>query len=73
MSLGATGLKEVRTEELRRLLRHLHRGELSCPLDANALTGVGLFPLIDRLEHLRGLDTPAAMAVIVAVLAERTR
>jgi hypothetical protein len=68
----ARGLTRVATEDLKRLLRHLYRQEITCPLTAGELARVGLQdrsePLLDLL---RGLDHAATRAVVVAVLAER--
>jgi hypothetical protein len=71
MVLGSNGLRDIKTDELKRMLLLLHRGELRCPLDAGGLTAAGLFPLIDRVGLLHGLDAAAVRAVVVAVLAER--
>lgn len=71
MALGDNGLRDISTEDLRRMLLLLHRGILECPLDAPRLTAAGLFPLIDQVGVLRGLDTQAVRAVLVCVLAER--
>ena len=73
MSAGANrGLKTVSTEELKSLLRYLHRGELDCPVTPGALACLGFQDRSDPLLHtLRGLDESAVRAVIVAVLAER--
>ena len=71
MAMGTRGLRDVKTEDLRHMLRKLHRGELPCPLEPVGLTVAGLFQLIDQVEVLRGLDAPAVRAVLVSVLAER--
>lgn len=67
-SAGLTGL---RTTDLTRLLRALHRGELSCPVTHASLHMAGLSYLVDRVDALAGLDERAVRAVLVAVLAER--
>ncbi len=72
MRLGANGLRDVPTEELRTLLKFVYRGDLTCPLDIAGLTRVGLQYIADRLGHLRGLDERAVMAVVIAVISERT-
>lgn len=71
MRLGAQGLTHLPTRDLERLLRLVHRGELTCPIDQPALATVGLLRMVDMLGHLRGLDAKAVQAVLVAVLAER--
>ena len=73
--LGAgRGLRDVPTEDLRRLLRNIHRDQISCPLTADGLACLGLQ---DRSESLlgmlRGLETKAVRSVLIAVLAERSR
>ena len=73
MTIGTGGLRHVSTSDLKGLLRALHRGEIACPLEANGLTGIGLFRLIDQLSLLHGLDKNAVSAVLVAVLSERIR
>ena len=69
---AAEGLTDIPTEDLKRALRSIHRGELPCPLTADTLACVGLQ---DRsatlLQTLRDLDEPAVRAVLVSVLAER--
>lgn len=65
---GLTGLSTI---DLQRLLRALHRRELSCPVGHASLHVAGLSYLVDRLDALRGLDERAVRAVLVAVLAER--
>ncbi|MBX2797404.1 MAG: hypothetical protein KTR31_07050 [Myxococcales bacterium] len=68
---GSNGLRTVRDDDLVNLLRAIHRGELTCPITRRGLGEAGLLRLGDELEHLRGLDDKATIAVIVAVLAER--
>lgn len=68
----ALGLTEVSTDDLRKLLRALHRGEVECPLSPVGLTCVGLQDAVgELLAHLRGLEQSAVHAVLVAVIAER--
>ena len=65
-------LTSVPTDDLKKALGLLHRGELSFPLTALELTRTGLQNHLDALlGHLRGLDQAAARAVLTAVLAER--
>jgi hypothetical protein len=65
------GLTEVSTEMLERTLRALAKGELEGPITHQSLLAAGLPALVDRLDHLQGLDARSAQAVIVAVIAER--
>lgn len=69
--IGTKGLRSVRDEHLIALMRAIHRGELTCPFDHRALATTGFLGIADGLEHLRGLDKQATLAVITAVLAER--
>ena len=69
---GGLGLTEVGTEDLRKALRSLHRGDLDLPVTIASLARVGLqHCAIELLAHLRGLDAPAIKAVVIAVIAER--
>ena len=69
---AAAGLTEVRTDDLKKLLGLLHRGELNFPLDTGELARVGLqHCATEMLAMLRGLDGPPVLAVVVAVIAER--
>ncbi len=66
------GLTEVQSEDLKTLLRYLHRDEMRFPLTPAELARFGLqhaAPSI--LGHLRNLEKEAVRAVVVAVLAER--
>jgi hypothetical protein len=66
------GLSSLPTATVRKALLHLHRGELDCPLTIVGLTRLGLQEEAETfLQLLRGLDTSAVRAVLVAVLAER--
>ncbi len=68
------GLASVPSEQLRTVLRALHRGEIPAPLDIVALTRIGLQEPAERiLRQLRGLDATAARTVLVCVLAERAQ
>jgi hypothetical protein len=71
MKLGAQGLTAIKTDDLRELLRAVHRGDLPCPITQIGLGRAGLLRLVDDLGHLRGLDDHAVRAVLVAALAER--
>ena len=66
------GLLDLDTAALKKLLRHLHRGELECPIDAKRIACVGFqYRQAELMNSLRGLDEPAVRAVLVCVLAER--
>ena len=65
-------LVRVPTEDLKRFLALLHRGEMQCPLTPVEVTRCGFQIHMDALlGHLRGLDAPAVRAVLTAVLLER--
>ena len=66
------GLTELTTEELKRLLRHIYKEELPCPVRADTLACVGFQHRGELiLGALRGLSAEAARAVLVCVIAER--
>lgn len=65
------GLTGASTEQLKRLLRFVHRGEVVCPLTPLELTRIGLATMVGGVDVLRGLDERGLRAVLVAVLAER--
>lgn len=71
MHLGTRGLRAVATDDLRKLLSLVHRGELPCPITAIGLGLTGQLRLLDDLAVLRGLDDKAVLAVLISVLAER--
>lgn len=65
------GMHRVATDDLKRLLRSLHRGVLASPLTRASLVEKGFGDLEGHLGLIVGRDTDAAKAVIVAVLHER--
>lgn len=68
----AAGLTEVSTEDLKRALAMLHRGELDVPVSPWGLARIGLQHVQNPLlAQLRGLDTAGVRAVLTCVLAER--
>ena len=67
------GLQDVRTPDLKALLRLVHNGSLTCPITQIGLAENGLLRLGDDLSHLVGLDTKGTQAVLVAVLVERAK
>ncbi len=65
-------LTRVPTEQLKLLLRCVHREEIACPITPAQLAPLGLQGDSEWLMgSLRGLDAKATRAVLVAVLAER--
>lgn len=65
------GMHRVSTDDLKRLLRALHRGVLASPLTRASLVEKGFGDLEGHLSLIVGRDAGAAKAVIVAVLQER--
>ncbi len=66
------GLRQVTTDQLKTVLRQLHRGELQCPLTPVGLAALGLQHQSERiLNAMRGLDAAGVRAVLVSTLAER--
>jgi hypothetical protein len=69
LQMALTG---VPTEELRQLLRLVHRRQLETPITPAGLALVGLQHRSEEImQTLRGLDEPGVRAVLVAVVAER--
>jgi len=69
---AAAGLTEVTTDDLKKLLRVLHREEIRSPLTVDELTRCGLQHCADSiLNTMRGLEAAGTKAVVVAVIAER--
>lgn len=69
-----SALVRVPTDDLKRLLALLHRGELRCPLTPVEIARCGFQVHMEALlGHLRGLDAPAVRAVLTAVLSERAQ
>lgn len=67
------GLTEVPEEQLKILLKGVHRGTLEVPITAETLALHGLQDYGEPiLDQLRGLDGRGLKAVIVCVIAERT-
>jgi hypothetical protein len=64
-------LTAVATDDLVALLRGVHRGEVICPITPRSLAEGGLLHLQDAVGFLGGLDRRGAVAVLVAVIAER--
>lgn len=73
MRAFGSALTHVSTEDLRVVLARVYDGSLECPITHPRLVVAGLSKLIDDLAHLGGLDARSVQAVIVAVIAERTK
>ena len=69
-SLGL-GLHRVSTDDLKRLLRALHRGAICSPVARWSLIEKGFGNIEGHLRHVVGRDTDGAKAVLTAVLEER--
>lgn len=65
------GVHRVSTDELKRLLRWLHRGVLPSPITRSALIEKAFGNQEGNLRLIVGLDVPSAKALVVAVLEER--
>lgn len=66
------GLLDLSTDALKRLLGHLHRGELACPVNPQNIAGAGFqYKSAELMSTLRDLDEAGVRAVLVCVLAER--
>ena len=70
---SAKGMTALKTDDLKALLRLVHRGELTCPITQIGLAQSGLLRLGDDVGHLFGLNEAGVRAVLVAVLAERNQ
>jgi hypothetical protein len=69
--MTTAGLHRLPSEELKRLLRALHRGALPSPVTRWALIEKGFGNIELHLAHVVGRDVESAKAMLVAVLAER--
>lgn len=65
------GIHRVSSDELKRLLRALHRGAISSPVTRSSLIEKGFGNIEGHLGYVVGRDTAGARAVIAAVLQER--
>lgn len=69
---AGTGLTKVATQDLKKALRQLHRGEMQLPLSMLEVSRCGLTHVAAELNRaLRGLDEAGVRAVLVNVLSER--
>lgn len=71
--LGSGGLTSLTDDQLERVLKGLHSGELPCPIDRIGLTAIGLQHIGDDIGVLKGVDQAGVRAVLVCVIAERRR
>lgn len=69
--MKSEGLRRVPTERLQRLLRMVHKEQLTFPLTRSGLIAAAMGDFEQHLDLLVGLDKRGAQNVIVAVLAER--
>lgn len=67
------GLTALPDEDLTKLLRRLHRGELDFPLTRHGMLLRGLNRIAEHGDVIFGLDEAGLRAVLVAVMAERQR
>jgi hypothetical protein len=65
------GIHRISTDDLKRLMRALHRGALSSPVTRASLIEKGFGNIEGHLKHVVGRDSAGARAVIAAVLEER--
>jgi len=66
------GLLDLSTAELKRLLGHLHKGDLICPVTAQRIAVTGFqYKSAELMSAFRDLDAAGVRAVLVCVLAER--
>ena len=74
MQTVAAGLTELTEDELKKLLRHIYREELPCPVSADTLACVGFQSRHEWISAaLGGLDAAGVKGVLVAVIAERRK
>ena len=74
MQTIAAGLTELTEAELKKLLRHVYREELPCPVSADTLACVGFQSRQEWISAaVGGLDAAGVKAVLVAVIAERRK
>lgn len=66
------GIHRVSTDELKRLLRALHRGAISSPVTRWSLIEKGFGNIEGNLVHIVGQSVDAAKVVIAAVMTERS-
>jgi hypothetical protein len=68
------GLTTLKTEELKKLLGLLHRGDLVLPFTAHSVACAGFqYRQMELMSAFRNLEAPAVRAILVCVLAERQK
>lgn len=67
----ARGLSRVSEDDLVRLLRTVHRGEIAFPITRATLIACAFGHIEGELDLLVGRDQAGARALLVAVIAER--
>ncbi len=71
MSSSLLGMSRVSDDDLKRLLKTLHRGYLRTPITRSGLIEAAFGHVEADLDAMVGRDMPSAQALIVCVLAER--
>lgn len=71
MTSPLRGLSRVSDDDLKRLLKTLHRGHLRTPITRSGLIEAAFGHIEADLDPMVGRDLPSAQALIVCVLAER--
>ena len=72
--LEPSRVTDLTTEELKRLLKLIVNGEMELPLNAVRIACVGFQHRHEALMNsLRGLDSSAIRALLIAVLHERSK
>jgi len=69
--MKSEGLRRIPTEQLQRLLRMVHKDQLTFPITRSGLIAAAMGDFEQHLDLLVGLDKRGAQNVLVAVLAER--
>lgn len=69
--MKSEGLRRIPTEQLQRLLRMVHKEQLTFPITRSGLIAAAMGDFEQHLDLLVGLDKRGAQNVLVAVLAER--
>ena len=68
------GLTDLSTKELKKLLSHIYKNELECPVNVERIARVGFQYKQEQLTAaLRNLDAESVRCVLVCVLAERKK
>ncbi len=65
------GLTELRTDELKSLLKLIYTGKLTCPFDRQMLMTMGFNRVSECGDILCNLEEKSVRAILFAVLAER--